>query len=65
MEYTFNMMQEAADYIAARIVVKPAVGLILGSGLGVLGDDVEEAVYIPWKFPISPYPRFRAMRDVW
>lgn len=57
MEYTFDMMQEAADYIAARIAVKPAVGLILGSGLGVLGDDVEEAVYIPYAeiphFPVS------------
>jgi purine-nucleoside phosphorylase len=48
---------EAADYITTRTQLKPQVGLILGSGLGILGDNLENAVTIPYEdiphFPIS------------
>ncbi|MFC0335417.1 purine-nucleoside phosphorylase [Paenibacillus sepulcri] len=48
---------EAADYITSRTQLKPQVGLILGSGLGILGDNLENAVTIPYEdiphFPIS------------
>lgn len=51
------MIDEAAAFIAARTRIKPEIGLILGSGLGVLGDDLENAVTIPYAdiphFPIS------------
>ena len=57
MNYTLEMMKEAAEYIKSQITIQPEVGLILGSGLGVLGDDVENAVRIPYKdiphFPLS------------
>ena len=57
MNYTVKMMQEAAEYIKSQISIQPEVGLILGSGLGVLGDDVENAVRIPYQdiphFPLS------------
>nr|WP_090976834.1 purine-nucleoside phosphorylase [Paenibacillus sp. CF384] len=50
-------IQEAAAYINAKISIKPEVGLIMGSGLGILGDYIEEAVVIPYHeiphFPIS------------
>ncbi|WP_308639076.1 purine-nucleoside phosphorylase [Paenibacillus silvisoli] len=50
-------IQEAAAYINSKIAIKPEVGLIMGSGLGILGDHIEEAVVIPYHdiphFPIS------------
>lgn len=48
MQYTYEMMEEAAAYIRERIQAAPEVGLILGSGLGVLGDDVEQPVVLPY-----------------
>ncbi|MBA9085424.1 purine-nucleoside phosphorylase [Fontibacillus solani] len=54
---TKAMIQEAADYIRSRGDVAPKVGLILGSGLGVLADYIEEAIEIDYKdiphFPTS------------
>lgn len=54
---TKAMIQEAADYIRSQGKVSPKVGLILGSGLGVLGDYIEEAIEIDYKdiphFPTS------------
>ncbi|MNZ94870.1 Purine nucleoside phosphorylase 1 [compost metagenome] len=54
---TKAMIQEAADYICSRGDVSPKVGLILGSGLGVLADHIEEAIQIDYKdiphFPTS------------
>lgn len=52
-----QMIKEAAAFIATHTKLQPEVGLILGSGLGVIGDEVEEAVTIPYAdiphFPIS------------
>ncbi|PZD93466.1 purine-nucleoside phosphorylase [Paenibacillus sambharensis] len=50
-------IKEAADYIRSRTTVKPEIGLIMGSGLGVLGDHVTDAVTIAYEdiphFPVS------------
>lgn len=50
-------IQEAASYIQGKIAVRPEIGLILGSGLGVLADSIEDAVTIEYKdiphFPVS------------
>lgn len=50
-------IQEAADYIAGQISFKPQIGLILGSGLGVLADLIEHAITIRYEdiphFPVS------------
>lgn len=46
---TQGMIQEAADYIRSKSSVAPKIGLILGSGLGVLADHIEEAVSIAYK----------------
>ncbi|MEF2964419.1 purine-nucleoside phosphorylase [Paenibacillus sp. M1] len=54
---TIGMIREAADFIRSKTTIKPKVGLILGSGLGVLADHIEEAVSIEYKdipyFPVS------------
>ncbi|MCC3373449.1 purine-nucleoside phosphorylase [Cohnella sp. REN36] len=51
------VIEEAADYIASKTDVRPEIGMILGSGLGVLGDDLENAVTISYAdiphFPVS------------
>lgn len=52
-----NQIKEAARYIESLSPVKPEVGLILGSGLGVLADSMEDAVTVSYAdiphFPVS------------
>jgi purine-nucleoside phosphorylase len=52
-----EQIQEAAAYIAKVANVKPQIGLILGSGLGVLADLIENPTIIDYKdiphFPVS------------
>ncbi|MCR8660359.1 purine-nucleoside phosphorylase [Paenibacillus endoradicis] len=52
-----QQINEAAQYIAEKINVMPEIGLILGSGLGVLGDYIEGATVIAYEdiphFPVS------------
>lgn len=59
--YTFAQYQESADAIRAKIgEFKPAVAMVLGSGLGYLGDLVEHAVVVPYgeipHFKVSTAP---------
>lgn len=50
-------IQEAASYIRSKSDITPEVGLILGSGLGVLAELIEEGVAIAYSdiphFPVS------------
>jgi purine-nucleoside phosphorylase len=52
-----DRIKEAAAYIRQHSPVKPEIGLILGSGLGVLADMIEDAAVIPYEniphFPVS------------
>lgn len=52
-----SKVREAADYIRGRAPASPQIGLVLGSGLGVLADAMEDAVTIPYgdipHFPVS------------
>ena len=41
-------VKEGAAYIEERMRVKPRLGIVLGSGLGALGERVEEPVVIPY-----------------
>lgn len=54
--YTFSMA-EAADFVRFRCSIMPAVGVVLGSGLGTFADSLERAVRIPYGeipgFPVS------------
>jgi purine-nucleoside phosphorylase len=59
MELTYlQQIQEASNYIASRLGDrKPAVGLILGSGLGDMAEQVKNPIHIDYHdvphFPIS------------
>jgi purine-nucleoside phosphorylase len=44
---TIKEIESARDAILARITVKPEIGLILGSGLGALADEIEAPMVIP------------------
>jgi purine-nucleoside phosphorylase len=50
-------MIEVQKFIENRTQAKPTIGLILGSGLGVLADEITDAVKIPYAdiphFPVS------------
>jgi purine-nucleoside phosphorylase len=57
MEDLFSSIEAARAMIAGRITIQPKVALVLGSGLGALADELEDAVVIPYHeipgFPIS------------
>lgn len=42
-----DLYREAAEYLSSRIAGSPETAIILGSGLGSLADQIEEAVVIP------------------
>ena len=45
MEYRFEHYKESADFIRSKLgEFVPEVAMVLGSGLGYLGDEVENAV---------------------
>ena len=57
MAYTFTNYQESADYIRGKIgSFTPKVAMVLGSGLGFLGDAVEQPVCVPY----GEIPHFKA-----
>jgi len=57
MGQLLQRMNEATRHIQSLISSQPRIGLILGSGLGELADDIEDAVRIPYEsiphFPVS------------
>ena len=57
MEFTFSQYQESAQAIRERLGgFVPKVAMVLGSGLGYLGDEVEEAIVVPY----GEIPHFKA-----
>lgn len=54
---TLAQIQEAADFIRPRLRQQPAVGIILGTGLGALAREVADPISIPYEqiphFPAS------------
>ena len=57
MTLTAAHIREAAEFIRGKTAHAPEIGLILGSGLGVLADHVEDAAVISYEdiphFPLS------------
>ena len=51
-----EQIQEAVDFIKSQTYTEPSVGAILGSGLGELADQVENAIAIPY----ADIPNFHA-----
>ena len=56
-KYSIEDMDRIADEIRSRITIQPVISLILGSGLGLLSDTIEDPVIIPYHdlpgWPIS------------
>lgn len=48
MDERFDALKKAADYINSKLDFKPEMGMVLGSGLGVLGDEVENPTIIKY-----------------
>ena len=58
MDERIERINGAAEYIGARLGGRrPAVGIVLGSGLGKLADKIENPIVIPYReipgFPVS------------
>lgn len=51
-----GIIQESANYILEKAGSRPEVGLILGSGLGILADHIENAVVLDYA-DIPHFPR--------
>ena len=61
MDYTFAQYQESANYLAGRLGnFVPDIVMVLGSGLGFLGDKVEDPIVVPYgdipHFKVSTAP---------
>jgi purine-nucleoside phosphorylase len=50
-------VEEAADFVRARTTIQPEIGIILGTGLGMLADEIDHEADIDYDdlphFPIS------------
>lgn len=57
MEKMLEKIQEATSYLESKIDYVPSIGLVLGSGLGILADEIENPVTIKYEeiphFPVS------------
>ncbi|RFU67776.1 purine-nucleoside phosphorylase [Peribacillus saganii] len=53
----YEKLEKAAAFIEGKLEAKPEIGLILGSGLGVLADEIENPIKIAYQdipeFPVS------------
>lgn len=57
MNYTFAQYQESAKYIRSKIGdFTPKAAMVLGSGLGFMGDVVKDPIVVPYK----EIPHFKA-----
>ena len=56
MNFTFAQYQESADYLKSKLGgFVPKVAMVLGSGLGYLGDEVTDPIVVPY----GETPRFK------
>jgi len=46
--FTLAEIDQAADFLRARLTVIPRIGLILGTGLGSLADEVADPIILPY-----------------
>ena len=51
-----NMIDKAVTYLRAALPFTPEIGLILGSGIQPLADEIENAISIPYvEIPGMPH----------
>lgn len=60
MNSDFDRAESAAQFLLAQTSLRPAIGLVLGSGLGGLADEFSEATRIPYA-NIPSFPRSTAV----
>ena len=49
MNFTFAQYRESADFLESRLQgFRPKVAMVLGSGLGYLGDEVSDPIVVPY-----------------
>ncbi len=53
---TAKQVNESVEYLQSKLGSDPDIGLVLGSGLGPLADEVEDPVFVPYK----DIPHFRS-----
>ena len=57
MDNLLMKIKEAQGYIESKLDEKPVIGLVLGSGLGILADEIESPIRIKYNeiphFPVS------------
>lgn len=59
-----NKIKAAAEYIKGKSKYNPTIGLILGSGLGAIADQIEDAEYFhTTKFQTSLYLQLKVMLE--
>lgn len=60
MNEVYVKCKEAADFIATKLDAKDAIGLVLGSGLGELGNEIEDPIIVDYadipNFPKTTVP---------
>jgi purine-nucleoside phosphorylase len=56
MDDLYDQIEQARVAIAARVTMTPRVALILGSGLGSLADQLDDAVVVPYA-DVPGFPR--------
>ena len=53
----YEQIEKAANFIKSKMTTAPEIGLILGSGLGVLAEKIENPIILPYQdipeFPVS------------
>lgn len=49
MPYTYEYYQKSAEYVKSKIHVQPETAIILGTALGGLAEEIEDAVIIPYE----------------
>lgn len=49
MNYSYEDFKKSADYILSKIDFKPEIGMVLGSSLGSLADEIEDRIEILYR----------------
>jgi len=56
MDERMIALKKASEYVSGKLDFKPEIGMVLGSGLGVLGDEVENPIIIKYE-EIPGFPK--------
>lgn len=56
----YTRAESAAAFVLSQTKLRPQIGLVLGSGLGAFGDDLADAIRIPYS-QIPSFPRSTAI----